>query len=116
MLLFLFANKADPKLMNFKQEHIDNFPNKIKSSNLRLDQDEKDQSFYLLKNNGIFSHVKPVEHVECIHIHDEIGDQKLVPEQFRNKILKIFEEYTNGYCILENDSWKKIDKKILSIM
>jgi hypothetical protein len=110
ILLFLLANKVNPEIMNFKKEHILSFSKKVKPSNLRLDQDEKDQSFYLIGENGTISKVKPVEHVEQIHINKITCDIDLIPIHLRDKILKIIEIYTKGYCVLENEKWVKTNQ------
>jgi len=110
ILLFLLANKTDPKIMNFKEEHITSFSERIKPSNLRLDQDEKNQSFYLIDKKGDISEVKPVDHVEKIHMSKDTCDADLMPPHLKDKILKIIEEYTTGYCILKNEKWVKANE------
>jgi len=108
VLLFLIANQSDPKIMNFKEKDISAFPTRVKSSNLRLDQDEKDQSFHLIHNNKSFPDVKPVDHVEQIHIDPSRCNLQLIPKQFRPKLLTILEQYTTGYCELKNEQWVPI--------
>lgn len=110
ILLFLLANKTNPEIMNFKKEQITSFSQRVKPSNLRLDQDEKDQSFHLIGENGTIEKVKPVEHVEQIHINKITCDVDLIPVHLRDKILKIIEGYTKGYCILENGKWVKTNQ------
>ena len=110
VLLFLLANNADPKIMNFKEKDINSFSKRIVPSNLRLDQDEKNQSFYLIGKNGNISDVKPVDHVEKIHINDKTCDPKFIPEHFRDNLFKKIKEYTTGFCILHNEIWTNIDE------
>src|SRR4030042_5170430 len=110
ILLFLLANKTDPTIMNFKKEHITSFSERIKPSNLRLDQDEKNQSFYLIGKKGNIPEIKPVDHIEKIHIYKETCDINLIHSHLKDKIMKIIEEYTTGYCILKNEKWVKINK------
>ncbi len=105
VLLFLKANKDNPTIMEFKKEHIDNFLNNISKSNLRLDEDEKNQSFYLIgKKNFDY-----VDHVEKIHLNKETCNNMLIPNNYRKKIFKIFERYCTGYCILKNNEWQSMD-------
>jgi len=110
VLLFLLANKADPKIMNFKKVSIDSFYQNVKSSNLRLDQDEKNQSFYLIGKKGNVPLVEPVTHVEQIHINKYTCDHKLMPDHLRKKIIGILEQYTTGYCTLKNKKWFSSEK------
>ena len=110
ILLFLLANKTDPTIMNFKKQHIKSFSKRIKPSNLRLDQDEKDQSFYLIGNKGNIHGVKSVDHVEKIHINKDTCDIDLIPSHLRYYIINIIKEYTTGFCALKNEKWVKINK------
>ena len=105
VLLFLLANKADPSIMNFKKEDINSFYQNVKLSNLRLDQDEKNQSFYLIGSKGNIPSVEPVTHVEQIHINKNTCDHILMPKHLRTKIIEILNQYTNGYCTLKNEKW-----------
>jgi len=105
VLLFLLANKADPKIMNFKNQHIDNFFKNVKSSNLRLDEDEKNQSFFLIGNKDIILNIKPVDHVEKIHINKKTCNPNYIPEHLRFKIMSIINNYTTGKCELKNNNW-----------
>ena len=105
ILLFLLANHVDPKIMNFKEKDIISFSNRVTPYNLRLDQDEKDQSFYLIGQKGNIPQVKPVEHVEKIHLKSDTCNLDLIPENLRSKILNIIEQYTNGYCEMRDDKW-----------
>ena len=66
VLLFLLANKVNPSIMNFRKEDINSFYQNVKPSNLRLDQDEKTQSFYLIGTKGNIPQVQPITHVEQI--------------------------------------------------
>jgi len=89
VLLFLLANGSDPKIMAFRKEDINSFHNRVKTSNLRLDQDEKNQSFYLIGAKGNIPKVKSVEHVEKIHINCETCDISYIPNYIRDELLKI---------------------------
>ncbi|KYK31543.1 MAG: hypothetical protein AYK22_02295 [Thermoplasmatales archaeon SG8-52-3] len=105
VLLFLLANKADPKIMNFKNVHIDNFSKNVKPSNLRLDEDEKNQSFYLIYNKDKISNFKPIDHVEKIHINKDTCNPDIIPEHLREKLMGIIQNYTKGKCELKNEEW-----------
>jgi hypothetical protein len=96
--------------MNYRKKDIDYFYNKVGSSSLKLDKDEKDQSFFLLKGKGNLPEVTYVEHVEKIHIHPATCDPNLYPKQFREGLLSILEKYANGYCKLEGEAWVSLEK------
>jgi hypothetical protein len=105
ILLYLLANGSDPTMMNYRKKDIDYFYKHVGSSSLKLDKDEKDQSFFLLKEKGSVPRVSYVDHVEKIHIHPATCDPHLYPRQFRQRLLQILEEYTTGYCMLQNGEW-----------
>jgi len=106
VLLFLLANKLDPKIMNFKKESIESFQKLADSSKLRLDQDEKDHSFYLIDHN---LHHRSVDHVEKIHINKTTCDPDTIPEHLKNNLLDIIKKYTCGYCNLKKQEWISSD-------
>jgi hypothetical protein len=110
ILLFLLANNADPKIMNYKEKEINSFSKRIVPSNLRLDQDEKNQSFFLIGKKDGIPEVKPVEHIEKIHVNELTCDINLIPILFRSNLLKILENYSTGYCQLSNDKWISTNK------
>jgi len=108
VLLFILANKADPEIMNFKKEDINNFSNRVNPSNLRLDEDEKQQSFYLIGDKMDCLNIKPVDHVEKIHINKKTCDLDMIPEHIRFKLIDIIKKYTNGNCELKNEQWTSL--------
>ncbi|DAC72224.1 MAG TPA: hypothetical protein DSN98_06365 [Thermoplasmata archaeon] len=110
ILLYLLANDIDPTLMNYQQKDIDYFYKNVGVSSLKLDKDEKDQSFFLLKQKDSVPQVGYVDHVEKIHIHTSTCNPSLYPKQFRNGLLRILEEYTTGYCILKKGEWVPSEK------
>ncbi len=110
ILLYLLANDLDPTLMKYRRKDIEDFYTNVGVSSLKLDKDEKDQSFYLLKRQGSIPKVQCVDHVEKIHVHESTCDPDLYPRQFRNGLLKILEEYTTGYCSLKNKKWVPTNK------
>jgi hypothetical protein len=110
IMLYLLANKIDPTLMNYQKKDIQNFYKTVGESSLKLDKDEKDQSFFLLKGKGSVPIVKCVNHVQQIHIHKPTCNPMLYPAQFRKGVLKILEQYTTGYCKLEKGNWAPTGK------
>ena len=115
ILLFLLANNQDPKIMKFKEEDIKLFHERVNPKNLRLDEDEKNQSFYIIGKKENQSKYKPVEHVEKIHLSKNTCNINLIPNHLRIKLLDIIREYTTGYCILKNENWisiKEVDNII----
>jgi len=107
VLLFLLANKVNPKIMNFKKENINSFLKQFDQSKFRLDHDEKNHSFYLIGDNQNY---KPVYHVEKIHINKTTCDPDLIPNHFKNNLMEIFKKYTKGYCELEKEEWISINE------
>lgn len=103
ILLFLMANKIDPRQIQYTKQAVDSFPSRVKSSNLKLDQDEKDQSFFLMEG-GSGPEVRGVDHVEWIHDGPSCS-MSYVPEQFRDGLLSILEEHTKGYGKLQTGEW-----------
>jgi hypothetical protein len=104
------ANGVSPKIMNYQQNDIDLFKKGIDFSTLRLDQDEKNHSFFLLRNIGNFPQGQLIDHVEKIHVNKMTCDIQFIPHKFREKLLKIIENYTKGYCKLEGESWSAYEK------
>jgi hypothetical protein len=105
VLLYLLANDLDPGLMNYQEKDIDYFYAHVGATSLKLDKDEKDQSFFLIRQHGSIPVVHCVDHVQKIHIHPQTCNPGLFPERYREKLLQVFEEYTTGYCILQNQHW-----------
>ena len=110
VLLFLLANKVDPKIMNFREKDIELSTKRINPSNLRIDEDEKNQSFYLIGEKGRVLSIKPIYHVEKIHINKENSDLEHIPSHFRKNILKIIKSYTTGFCELKNKNWSSLEE------
>jgi hypothetical protein len=110
ILLYLLANDLNPTIMKYRRKDIEYFYTNVGASSLKLDKDEKDQSFFLLKRKGSVPKVQCVGHVEKIHVHASTCDPNLYPKQFRNGLLEILEEYTTGYCALQNEEWVPTSK------
>jgi len=110
VLLFLLANKTNPQIMNFKKDDIDKFPKRVDTKNLRLDEDEKNQSFYIIGKKDNIPKVKPVAHVEKIHIYKDNCDISFIPKHLRENLLEIIKKYTTGFCKLENEDWVSVNE------
>jgi hypothetical protein len=113
VLLFLLANKVDPQIMKFKKEDVENFKRQIDPTNLRLDNDEKNHSIYLINDKEELKKIdkldfKPIEHVEKIHINDTTCNPNYLTDNYRNKIFSIIKNYTDGFCKLKDGQWIKI--------
>lgn len=110
VLLFLLANRVDPKIMNYRKKDIELFKKNAAFSNLRLDPDEKSHSLYLLygekQNTGGYRK----DHVEKIHINSATCDINVIPLQFRDGLMSIIEQYTRGYCKLDEGEWKPVEE------
>lgn len=105
ILLYLLANDLNPNLLNYQKKDIDYFYHHIQTTSLKLDKDEKDQSFFLLKKQGPTPKVQCVNHVEKIHVHPSTCDPRLYPISYRDGLLRILEQYTTGYCTLQKNQW-----------
>jgi hypothetical protein len=105
VLLFLLANGIDPMIMKFKKNHIDLFPDRLKKSPLRLDEDEKLHSFFLLSKTHPHISGQYINHVEKIHLHKDTCDLALIPDHIRDNLLRILNQYTDGFCELKNNAW-----------
>ena len=103
--LFLRACKIDASIMAFKKKDIEAFPKRYAQGGLRLDDDEREHAGFLAGKYD--SRIKGTEHphVESIHLNKPTADLQLVPKRFRLPLLKIFEQYTNGYTWLQGDQW-----------
>jgi hypothetical protein len=113
ILLFLFVNNIDPKIMNFKEEDIQQYSNRLQEKNLKLDHDEKHPSFILLSTKGKYPQIKPVDHVEKFHIHPNTCNPELLPKHIANKLIPFLEQYTTGRCEYIKNTWvDSIEKKI----
>lgn len=110
ILLYLLANNLDPGLMKYRRKDIENFYTNVGDSSLKLDKDEKEQSFFLLKQKGSVPKLQCVDHVEKIHVHASTCNPDFYPQRFRDGLLRILEEYTTGYCTLQNGEWVPIHK------
>jgi len=103
--LFLQANAVSPAEMNYRQKDIALFPKRFSEGGLRLDEDEKEHAVYLCSRNGLAVSGVEHAHVESIHIYRQTGDLTLIPQQFRDALMGIIEQYINGYTKLCGDQW-----------
>ncbi len=104
VILFLKANQAEPTLMKFPPVILTHFEEDIDLLKLRLDEDEKNHSLYLISPE-IFETAKYINHIESRHSDPIISDIELIPLQFRTKIIQILDQYTAGLSFLENGQW-----------
>lgn len=111
VLLFLMANKADPRLMGYTSSHIQSFLDNVKTTALRLDDDEKNHSLNLLfKSDATKTNTPSTNHVECLHINTLTSDQTLIPQRFRQPLLRILKRYTTGTYTLKDGVWIRVKK------
>lgn len=110
VILFLLANGADPKMMNYSENDTEAFLTRCDFSSLRVDQDEKNHSFFLIKKRQEIPEGSYVDHIEKIHMDNNSADIRLIPKQFRKRLLAILESFTSGYCKLENGDWIPVKK------
>jgi hypothetical protein len=104
ILLFLLANKVDPSIMGYSERDVSVLPARIRKGHLRLDEDEKEYALFLAKLLPKLKDQK-MRHIEQIHINKSTSDLGLLPGRFRIPIIKILTEYTNGFSMLDGESW-----------
>jgi len=112
ILTFLLANGIDPRLIKYKEEHIETLPERIKRGMMRLDRDELEHSLHLIKQRfpDFPLEGKPHWHVEMVHFDGKSSRPDNIPPEFREKLYSIFEEYTRGYAYLMGDRWIRITR------
>jgi hypothetical protein len=112
VLLFLLANKNDPKIMAFRVKDIERFRQQVHNVPLRLDQDEKEHSLLLLTSSStkLMFH-QPSDHVEQIHVRKQTSNLECLPVLFRKGIMNIIDQYTTGYCQLKEGKWISVSKQ-----
>jgi len=110
VMLFLAANKADPKMMNFQEKDINCFSKRLKTAKLRLDEDEKNHSLYLSDNIMDTPNPQTTQHVETIHVERTLCDPLRIPERFRSSLYQILIKDTLGYSILQDNTWVSTTK------
>ena len=103
VLLFLLSNNANPRMMKFKEMDIVRFSEKINPDALRLDEDEKLHSFYLMGKYDFNS--QPIDHVEKIHLNKDTCDINMIPMHLRKDVLNTLKKFTTGYCKLKDNKW-----------
>lgn len=103
IMLFLRAHGKDPRGLGYRSDDVEAFPGRLSRTSLRIDQDEKEQAILMAALEDIDG--REHRHVKGIHLHPPTCDLALIPERFREGILQILGEYTNGYWILEKNEW-----------
>ena len=104
ILLFLLANKVNPKLLGYTKENVALLPNLLVKGNLKLDEDEKNFALFLSKMSPNLKNNK-INHIETIHIHRNASDLELIPIHFRLSIINILKKYTKGFSIIKKETW-----------
>jgi len=105
IMLFLCANDVDPTIVGYREEDVTLLSTRLAKGALRLDEDERDHAIFLASKFGLCINGTRHNHVESVHLHGSTGDLKLVPVQFRNSLLQIIKQYTNGFSKLDEDTW-----------
>lgn len=102
VLLFLTANGIDPTIISYRKDDVKDFRRSFKDRKFRLDTDEMEHSIFVLTNG---KEGKEHSHVEKIHQSGQCCDRANIPEEFRDKIMRIIREYTQGNTELINEEW-----------
>lgn len=115
IILFLLANDVDPSIIGYKRHHIDTVLDRIHMGKISLSKDELEHSLYLLSRRM----GKPIEgaakhdHVEMIQFDDMNSHFDNIPLRFREKIYKIYEQYTKGYTYYTGKQWIPLNKQLI---
>ncbi len=109
IILFIKGNDGNPEDILYNKKDIDLLPKRINKARMRLDPDE--QQYAMQKAGYLHLNNDDINHVNGIHIlpYDDFA-LSIIPEIFRDKILKIYSEYSNGIYKLDNNKWIKIQK------
>lgn len=107
VMSFILANGKDPKMINYKDSHLQNFEKNINNTKLRLDDDEREHVFYILNKMGYNIKGALHEHVEKLHFDNKNSKLNHIPPQFRDKLFNIYRNYTKGAVFLEGNDFKE---------
>jgi hypothetical protein len=105
IMLFLHANNVDPTIMGYRKKDVTLFASRLAKGGLRLDEDEREHAIFLASKFEPSFKGTEHAHVESIHLHKSTGDLELVPARFRDGLLKIIRQYTNGFSRLDKGTW-----------
>jgi hypothetical protein len=106
IILFLKAAGADPTEIFYKDYSNSELIKRIESGRLRLDPDEL--KFLELKVREKDTFPEYLKHVRGIHLlPDESVPFSRVPKRFRDGVLKIFSNYTDGLYKINDGNWIK---------
>ncbi len=104
VMSFIIANGADPRIANYKEEHIKSLADNLKKTTLRLDPDEREHTFYLLSKKGIDIEGKEHPHVEMLHFDDRNSPIDHIQGNFK-KVFDIYKNYVKGAVILKGNEF-----------
>lgn len=111
VMSFIIANDADPRVVNYKENHIKNLENNLKKTTLRLDPDEREHTFYLLKQRGFNIDGKEHEHVEMLHFDERNSPIDHIEGEFK-KVFLIYRNYVKGAVKLVDNEFVPFDLPI----
>jgi len=94
--------------MEYDKKAVRDLPERVAEGQLKLDEDERDHAIFLSKLPGLPGKKNP--HVETVHLNKTTSDIGLIPERFRKPLLKIMNEYTEGFTKLEGGSWIPVSR------
>ncbi|WP_297216354.1 metal-binding protein [Thermoplasma sp.] len=104
VLLFILNAGGDPMVAGYKEDSVKSLQKNLAEANMRLDPVELE---YL--KASVFDGKREDSHVEGIHIIPGEGEPfSKVPEEFRDGIMNIINQYSNGVYRIENGEWKRI--------
>lgn len=114
ILIFLLANNIDPHLIRYNNKSINKLPERIDRQMYRLDESELEHSLFLI-NRNLNWNLSPSRYhwyVETIRFDPYNSYFDNIPYyRIREKIYKIFEEYTSGYSYLKDGRWIPISRE-----
>lgn len=108
VMSFIIANDGDPREINYREEHIRSLEQNIKNTQLRLDPDEREHTFYLLGRKGFDLDGKEHPHVEMLHFDERNSPMDHIPEDYRD-VFSIYRDYVKGAVVLKGTEFIPFD-------
>jgi len=108
VMSFIVANDGDPREINYKDEHVKMLEENLSRVQLRLDPDEREHTFFLLKNRGFKLDGREHEHVEMLHFDDRNSPIDHIPPGYRD-VFNIYRDYVKGAVILKDNNFIPYD-------
>ncbi|MGC9126927.1 MAG: hypothetical protein ACP5HV_05510 [Thermoplasmata archaeon] len=108
VMSFIIANDGDPREINYRDTHIMKLEENLSKTQLRLDPDEREHTFFLLNRKGFKLDGREHPHVEMLHFDERNSPMDHIPKGYRG-VFSIYREYVKGAVILKGSDFVPID-------